>query len=175
MIATSTAAPVTESATAATESVPHQPVTSLATVARDLAIESRWPAWFTPRSRSARRVMVTDNMEVWLLAWLPGQGTDLHDHGGRSRPCPAAFAVASGTLTHYTVVPGEVPRLQVDTVAEHESATVAETGVHALVNRGDVPAVSVHVYAPRLSMMRKYLFDESGLWLASMIRAGDNW
>lgn len=165
---------VTDSATPRVDPVHRQPTTPAA-IARELAIESPWPAWFTPRSRSARKVMVTDDMEVWLLAWLPGQGTDLHDHGGRSRPCPAGFAVAGGSLAHYTVVPGEVPRLNVDVIGEHESATVPATGVHALVNRGDVPAVSVHVYTPRLTMMRRYLFDESGLWLASMIRAGADW
>ena len=160
---------VTDSATPRVDPLHRQP-TSPATIARELAITSRWPAWFPPRSPSARKVIITDDMEVWLLA-----GTDLHDHGGRSRPCPAGFAVASGSLAHYTVVPGEIPRLNVDVIGEHESATVPATGVHALVNRGDVPAVSVHVYTPRLTMMRRYLFDESGLWLASMIRAGADW
>jgi len=26
----------------------------------------------------------TEQYEVWLLSWLPGQGTDLHDHGPAS-------------------------------------------------------------------------------------------
>ena len=30
----------------------------------------------------------------WLLSWLPGQGTGLHDHGGSA----GAFAVVRGTL-----------------------------------------------------------------------------
>ena len=32
--------------------------------------------------------------QVWLLTWLPGQGTPLHDHGGSA----GAFAVVRGTL-----------------------------------------------------------------------------
>ena len=27
--------------------------------------------------------------EVWLLSWLPGQGTDLHDHGRRRALSPS--------------------------------------------------------------------------------------
>jgi hypothetical protein len=44
-----------------------------------------------------------------------------------------------------------------------------------MCNTGEEPAVSVHVYAPRLTMMRRYLFDETGLWLASLQRAGEDW
>ena len=32
--------------------------------------------------------------DVWLLSWLPGHATDLHDHG----PSSAAFAVVHGVL-----------------------------------------------------------------------------
>lgn len=132
-------------------------------------------AWFTPKSRSARRLLVADGFEVWLLAWLPGQGTDLHDHGGVSRPCPAGFAVSRGTLTQYTVEPGDPPRLRREVIGEGEAAEVDSTAVHAIINHSDAPAVSVHVYTPRLSVMRRYLFDESGLWLSSIIRAGGAW
>lgn len=147
----------------------------LAARALHLATAQPVRAWFTPKSRSAKRIKVTDDFEVWLLGWLPGQGTDLHDHGGLSTPCPAGFAVAQGELTQYTVQPGEPPRLRSETVPAGTAATVDVTAVHAVVNHTDVPAVSVHVYAPRLAIMRRYLFDESGLWLSSMVRAGGSW
>jgi Cysteine dioxygenase type I len=41
----------------------------------------------------------TQQHEVWLLSWLPGQGTALHDHG----PASGAFAVTAGTLTEQVV------------------------------------------------------------------------
>jgi len=52
----------------------------------------------------------TEQHEVWLLSWLPGQGTDLHDHG----PASGAFAIAAGTLTERVVAakPGR-PLVQV--------------------------------------------------------------
>src|SRR3982751_824198 len=40
--------------------------------------------------------------EVWLLSWVPGQGTALHDHG----PSAGAFAVAQGVLSERVVAAG---------------------------------------------------------------------
>src|SRR4051812_25004769 len=37
--------------------------------------------------------------QVWLLSWLPEQGTPLHDHGTSA----GAFTVVSGTLTERVV------------------------------------------------------------------------
>ncbi|GAA4913057.1 Cysteine dioxygenase type I [Stackebrandtia albiflava] len=147
----------------------------LAGIARDHAAALPWRPWFTPRGRSARRVLTGPDHEVWLLAWLPGQGTELHDHGGRRAPCPAGFAVASGRLTEYRVLPGETPRLARRTVDAPEAVAVEPRVVHAMVNHTDDPAVSVHVYGPRLGTMRRYLFDESGLWLAATLRPGGDW
>jgi hypothetical protein len=39
--------------------------------------------------------------DVWLLSWLPGQATELHDHGGSA----AAFTVARGRLLEVRAEP----------------------------------------------------------------------
>ncbi len=83
--------------------------------------------------------------------------------------------MSSGELTEYTVSPGIVPALSQRVIGAGETSLVDERTVHAVKNRGQQPAVSVHVYAPALRLMRRYLFDESGLWLASLRRAGDDW
>jgi Transcriptional regulatory protein, C terminal/Cysteine dioxygenase type I len=38
------------------------------------------PRW-DPSTRWYRRLESRPDREVWLLTWLPGQETDLHDHG----------------------------------------------------------------------------------------------
>lgn len=134
-----------------------------------------WKPRFAAGSRTARRVVSAADHEVWLMAWLPGQGTELHDHGGSHRPAEAGFTVVSGRLREYTVVPGFFPGLSSRAVAAGESAAVSPRTVHAVRNDGDEPAVSVHVYAPRLEMMRSYWFDETGLSLGSVRRAGADW
>ena len=112
----------------------------------------------------------TPDHEVWLLSWMPGQGTDLYDHG----PASGAFAVAAGTLTERVVSrrgPTEVPR-------QLTAGRVRAFGphyVHQVVNAGTVPAVSVHVYAPGLSTMNTYRVTERGLVHHSVEQAGVDW
>ncbi|GAB3226770.1 hypothetical protein GCM10027447_17340 [Glycomyces halotolerans] len=132
-------------------------------------------ARFTKTSRWARRVLSGPDHEAWLLAWLPGQGTELHDHGGASRPAAAALAVVSGRLTEYTVVPGAFPSLERREMGAGDVSTVDDRTIHAVRNDGEVPAVSLHVYSPGLEAMRTYLFDETGLAPAAIKRAGEDW
>lgn len=130
---------------------------------------------FTRGSRWARRVLAGPGHEAWLLAWLPGQGTDLHDHGGVARPAAAAVAVVSGTLTEFTVRPGDFPGLQRKTLAAGEVAAVDDRTIHGMRNDSTAPAVSLHVYSPGLEAMRAYLLDETGLAPAKIMRAGEDW
>ena len=73
----------------------------LAVATRYASAPTLWPVAprFTAAQRWYHRIGVEADHEVWLLTWLPGQGTDLHDHGGSS----GAFHVVSGTLTEDTV------------------------------------------------------------------------
>lgn len=130
---------------------------------------------FAKGSRWARRVLSGPDHEAWLLGWLPGQGTELHDHGGLDRPAAAAVAVVSGRLAEYTVRPGAFPRLERAELAPGEVATVDDRTVHAMRNDADAPAVSLHVYSPGLDAMRTYLFDETGLSPSRIKRAGEDW
>lgn len=130
---------------------------------------------FTKGSRWARRVLAGPGHEAWLLAWLPGQGTDLHDHGGVDRPAAAAVAVVSGELTEFTVQPGDFPGLRRRRLQAGEVSVVDDRTVHGMRNRSDAPAVSLHVYSPGLEAMRTYLLDETGLAPAKIMRAGEDW
>ncbi|WP_199044436.1 cysteine dioxygenase [Glycomyces salinus] len=130
---------------------------------------------FSKASRWARRVLSGPDHEAWLLAWLPGQGTELHDHGGAARPAAGALAVVSGELTEYTVEPGPFPRLERARLGRGGVSAVGDRTVHAVRNDSGEPAVSLHVYAPGLEAMRTYLFDETGLSPAAIKRAGEDW
>ncbi|MEI4270422.1 cysteine dioxygenase family protein [Klenkia sp. LSe6-5] len=111
--------------------------------------------------------------QVWLLSWLPGQGTPLHDHGASA----GAFAVARGGLTERVVARGAGR-------APHQSTTDLAAGrvryfgahyVHQVVNTLHEPAVSLHVYAPRLTLMNTYRIDDGGLVRTGTERAGVDW
>ncbi|MEU5154410.1 cysteine dioxygenase family protein [Glycomyces sp. NPDC021274] len=130
---------------------------------------------FTKGSRWARRVLAGPGHEAWLLAWLPGQGTDLHDHGGAGRPSAAAVAVVSGELTEFIVQPGDFPGLRRRRLAAGDVSVVDDRTVHGMRNRSEAPAVSLHVYSPGLEAMRTYLLDETGLAPSKILRAGEDW
>src|SRR5262245_19774664 len=86
--------------------------TELLTIARRYAARpADWPRApiFDPSSRWYARLAVESDHEAWLLTWLPGQGTELHDHGGSA----GAFVLVSGALTERTVAPGDDPAVLV--------------------------------------------------------------
>jgi hypothetical protein len=75
-------------------------VDHLATARRYAANPHDWPLAprFNPHERWYHRLAAGPDGEVWVLTWLPGQATDLHDHGGSA----GAFLVVSGALTEHT-------------------------------------------------------------------------
>ncbi|HLM04187.1 MAG TPA: cysteine dioxygenase family protein [Blastococcus sp.] len=110
--------------------------------------------------------------QVWLLSWLPGQGTPLHDHGTSA----GAFAVVHGRLTERVVTAGR------NEVREHSDVLtpgrVRHFGpyyVHQVTNTHPEPAVSVHVYTPGLAWMNTYRIDPAGLVRTGTERAGVDW
>jgi predicted metal-dependent enzyme (double-stranded beta helix superfamily) len=104
------------------------------------------------------RLALDDELEIWLLSWLPGQHTGFHDHGAAS----GAFAVALGFLTERTA-PGGRPESQGRTLARGAARSFGPRYVHDVANTSAAPAVSVHAYSPPLTAMRHYDLTESGL------------
>ncbi|GAA2950218.1 MULTISPECIES: cysteine dioxygenase family protein [Streptomycetaceae] len=80
--------------------------------------------------------------EVWLLSWVPGQGSGRHDHGLSS----GVLTVLDGELTEHT---GRGTRT-LDTGAQR---VFAPGYVHEVVNDSLEPAVSLHIYYPGLTDM----------------------
>src|SRR3954451_22035183 len=119
--------------------------------------ESRWTPLlrFGPDGRRWwTRLHNDDSVDVWLLNWLPGQLTDLHDHGSSA----AAFVVARGSLeevranqagTRHTIVHRAGQTSWIPTGAIHDVRAV------------DEPAVSIHAYSPPLEQMTYYEPDEA--------------
>lgn len=101
-----------------------------------------------------RRIYRDPRMDVWLISWLPTQGTQLHDHGGSA----GAFTVLSGELTETVVATGRDGRVRLTDTARAvgDSVGFGARYVHDVRNAADEPAVSVHVYSAPLSSMTYY-------------------
>ena len=147
---------------------------TLAALARHYAADpAAWPVppQFDPTDRWYTRIARAADHEAWLLTWLPGQATDLHDHGGSA----GALHVVSGELTEHTLrrAPGSAL-----TSRRYRAGSTRPFGAHHLhrvENTGVVPAISLHVYAPALVSMTRYRIDGGRLLVAEVARAGANW
>lgn len=110
--------------------------------------------------------------EVWLLSWLPGQGTDLHDHGESA----GAFAVVSGRLTELTIERRQAgPRSETFRWTPGVVRPFGPGHVHQVSNTSGSPAVSLHVYSPSLARMTRYRLAPAGLEILGVDRAGVAW
>ncbi|MDQ1425937.1 MAG: hypothetical protein QOD72_3435 [Acidimicrobiaceae bacterium] len=116
-----------------------------------------------PTERRFHRVLATDAYEAWVICWPSGESLEMHDHGGSA----GAFSVVTGNLDEATIEAGVK---LVRTFGPGDTAAFAASRVHAVANRGDAVATSVHVYSPPLSSMVYYAPDDSG----SLVAVGED-
>jgi Cysteine dioxygenase type I len=125
--------------------------------------------WFT-------RIHGDDELDVWLISWVPGRSTELHDHGGSL----GALTVLSGSLNEYRWDGRRLRRRRLDA---GDQAGFPLGWVHDVVwaprrvpvtgsLRGPVsgpvsepaaplqPTLSVHAYSPPLTAMSYYHVTE---------------
>ncbi|MGQ0839814.1 cysteine dioxygenase [Actinokineospora sp.] len=106
---------------------------------------------FSSPQRWWSRLAVTDEIELWLLSWLPGQGTDPHDHGGAS----GSFTVLLGELAETFRYPAGPIRNHLHCAGE--SIGFGAGRAHQVQNVGTAMAASVHAYSPPLVPTREYV------------------
>lgn len=147
------------------------------TVARLAEQRTFWEPLVTydPVSRYYARLAAEPDYEAWLLTWVPGQGTDWHDHGGSA----GAFLTVRGTLTevHAAVRPDGDPVIEPQS-RELSTGALRAFGtrhIHKVTNNTLEPAVSLHVYSPALVEMNQYAPDGPILRLVDSQLVGQNW
>jgi predicted metal-dependent enzyme (double-stranded beta helix superfamily) len=105
---------------------------------------------FASPQRWWSRLALTEEVEVWLLSWLPGQHTAPHDHGGAS----GAFSVVLGSLSETFRYPGSDVRRRT-----HDVGAAIGFGAgraHQMWNTDLAKAATVHAYSPPLVPTREY-------------------
>ncbi|MFG2313125.1 cysteine dioxygenase [Streptomyces sp. NPDC048566] len=114
-------------------------------MARSIAADrSHWEhlVEYDATSRWYHRLRTGPGYEVWLLSWVPGQGSGPHDHGASS----GVLTVLDGTLTERTARGTRA-------LGSGAQRVFAPGSVHEVVNDTLEPAVSLHVYSPGLTEM----------------------
>jgi predicted metal-dependent enzyme (double-stranded beta helix superfamily) len=122
-----------------------------------------------PEGRWYERIHMTDDFEVWLISWLPGQSTGFHDHGVSA----GAFGVVWGELDE-SVASRRGGKTRATRVTAGVVRAFGPHYVHDVQNSstGSV-AVSVHAYSPPLSEMTRYNLTSGGLAVAGTEGTGD--
>jgi predicted metal-dependent enzyme (double-stranded beta helix superfamily) len=113
-------------------------------LAADVAPALRAEAVHDPVERWYLRLALTEQVEVWLLTWTPGQATEPHDHGGAS----GSYTVLDGVLTE-TWRDGPGPT-RGGVRPQGTGSAFGPDRAHVVANRGSRNATSVHAYSPPL-------------------------
>lgn len=105
--------------------------------------------WFT-------RLHGDDELDIWLISWVPDRSTELHDHGGSL----GALTVVSGALRETRWDGGALRRRRLSAGDQaafplgwvHDVVWAPERDLSAPVT----PTLSVHAYSPPLTAMSYY-------------------
>ena len=121
-------------------------------LARTIAADrSQWEhlVRYDATTRWYHRLRTGPGYEVWLLSWVPGQGSGPHDHGRSS----GVMAVVGGELVERSLThAGEGAR----TLRPGGQRVFSSGYLHEVVNASLEPAVSIHLYSPGLTEMHQY-------------------
>ena len=109
------------------------------------------PGGFPTDSRWFTRLHADDDLDVWLISWVPGHATELHDHAGSL----GALTVLSGALHEYRWAADHLRRRRLDA---GDQAGFPLGWVHDVsAAPGSSPeTLSVHAYSPPLTAMSYY-------------------
>ncbi|MCW2925256.1 MAG: cysteine dioxygenase [Thermoleophilia bacterium] len=155
--------PPVEVAARCAELLPHPGVLDLAeleALAGAIAADrSLWePLVVVDPHRRRYRLMYEDGrIDVWVLSWMPGQGTGYHDHDLSN----VGLACAVGEVVERQML--------LPTGASSVTMTpgVTRNGppgyIHSVAHVDGAPAVTIHAYSPPLVRVGQYRVDDAGI------------
>ncbi|WP_327143352.1 cysteine dioxygenase [Nocardia sp. NBC_01327] len=119
-----------------------------------LPADGLWPV----EKRWAVRLLSDDEVDLWLISWVPDVRTELHDHAGSL----GALTVLSGALSEFrwngtelrrrTLAAGDQASFPLGWVHDVVRAPESEAGISGPLD----PTLSVHAYSPPLTAMSYY-------------------
>lgn len=99
-----------------------------------------------------------DDVELYLVCWMPGHDTGFHDHDHSA----AAIAVLEGAITEERLsIGGAVSR----ELTRGDTVAIAREAIHRVRHAGGGPATTLHVYSPPLARVGTYEVADDGALL----------
>lgn len=107
-------------------------------------------------------LIANEHVLIVLIAWLPGQASPAHDHGGSS----CTFRVLHGTATEQRFErrrDGRVTLVEEDRFLPGSVVSCEGDDIHAIVNDSDQSQllITLHVYRPCPAMREYVIVDGS--------------
>jgi hypothetical protein len=107
--------------------------------------------------RRYRLLYEDDRIDVWVLSWMPGQGTGFHDHDASS----VGLACAAGTVVErQMILPTGVSDVEMTPGVSRQGPPGY---IHSVTHVDGAPAVTIHAYSPPLARVGQYRVDDDGI------------
>ncbi len=143
------------------------PATTTKTLAREelrdlvagLAAEpERWAhlVRHDPDQRVFECLRLDDEVELWLICWMPGHDTGFHDHDLSS----GAVVVAQGAVVEERLRLGGDP--DVRRYGPGDVFDFSPVDIHRVTHGGTTPATTLHAYSPPLRRLGAYRIQPGG-------------
>ena len=120
-----------------------------------------------PGRRRYELIYEDESIDAWVLSWMPGQGTGFHDHYISSVGLCCALG---GVREDLMVYGGEQEELQ---LRPGDSRQGGPGYIHRVRHALGEPAVTIHVYSPRLDWVGQYRLGDGGV-VRREVRPGRN-
>jgi predicted metal-dependent enzyme (double-stranded beta helix superfamily) len=109
-----------------------------------------------PAQRVFECLRLDDQIEIWLICWMPGHDTGFHDHDLSS----GAVVVAQGAVVEERLRVGGPPEVQ--RYGPGDVFDFSPVDIHRVIHAGNTPATTLHAYSPPLRRMGAYLIRPGG-------------
>ena len=110
-----------------------------------------------PSRRRYRLLYEDDRIDIWVLSWMPGQGTGFHDHDHSE---VALICVQGAVVERQMLLPSGVSRVK---MSGGHCRTGGAGYIHAVDHDLGEPAVTLHAYSPPLAHVGQYVVNEEGI------------
>jgi hypothetical protein len=134
-----------------------------------LADEGAWRSLIheDPEHRRFERLLLDDDVDVWVLSWMQFHDTGYHDHDASC----GAVAVVEGEVVEEQLTIGGAPRRTIYRAGARFSFDPSR--VHRMHNETPRLAVSIHAYSPPLTRLGAYVIEPDGT-LRRLTQTGDS-
>ncbi|MGZ4202826.1 MAG: cysteine dioxygenase [Thermoleophilaceae bacterium] len=120
-----------------------------------------------PAARNFERLLDEPAVEAWLICWMPGHDTGFHDHDLSS----GAVAVLDGEVREDRLALGSAAPLS-RRYSAGELFDFSPADIHRVAHHGRRPAVTLHVYSPRIARPGAYSVSPQGALRRHVVPSG---